>query len=1168
MRDIDEPHGDPVRRLEALVGASEKDAEEGAMTPKFRSASSCTIMMKAVFDGSSGMIPVNAGRCRPEGYFLSSLAVFLIAPLAFSGVLVEDSFDWGAGVAGREWITAGMTVDGQQTQTGGPVWTVNTATNAVFSGNGGAGSGRLSLSGGNSTETIHFTPVGGWANGAVTATLSGTYFPNTSGTRGLYFGFQIANPDSALITNQKTDKLFAQLGNGGVVSLKSIVGGQTNNAANATLSYTPGDIVTLALTVNVANKTASLITTGLSNAKTQTVTWTSSAIPAWTSFTVNHSAGTAILDYVECRSDLGGIRDTFDWGAGVEGRVNITAGRSIAGLKAAGLTAWKTAAGQAVFSGTSGVGGGMLTLSGSGTAVRVSCPFSGVAIAQTSGRYDAASSGATSGVYVGFESALPQAVFMDGQTQDHLFVRVNSSGEVELAAVVDGVAFSSFSSPAIPAFVSGDALQISLMVDMTRRSASAAVKNLSRGGVAVTNQLAWSGAADWSFLTLNNTGNGAIALDDVSVSSLNDIGQWTPFWRGMPLAGEWLAGGQGLDVITDYQRKNSFATQTRLLPMEVPYADNLNVVRLIGGWNVNFGAEKPIPADVADLVYKDAYGNLQYRWDKLALRLNPYVSLGYTNLTLVLDNIPYCFPSNIIMQSYGQVATPAHFVEWQTFVSNLCVALVNLYGFDTANQFRFRQGTEAGSATRFAGTQEDYFKIYDHSATAIKSVLPGAKFGPFNMAEANNVDMLQLARHCASGTNAATGTIGSPFDFFSISDYIAQANHPHNPQSNADADISYFRQVQAELPWPVSWEVHEFGILNCESNLATDEPGARGAAWDFQTMSRYREGGLSRWYHWGVFDSFRSASGLHKLLTSHGWFLAVLDRTAGGKAVVLEPEPPADAGTQVRAVAICGGDRNWILAGVFNPDRTNHTPETVTLRIPQELLSVNDGDKILWTSLNDTNAVHYLIRRDLEKNGMLNAAFSAVPEQLASVRNMTTNSTLSPEQEFLATLLPKYEQAITDSLTLKPFPGTVATNQGELVLTATLTPPETAVICIGPDQTATGVPYAWLDAQGFATNGYASAAQADCDGDGMTNGDECLAGTDPLNAASRFDLRWQDGQLAWEAVSNRTYRILSSTNLLNGWSLFDTCSVSSNKTMTYPLDDKDPMRFFRLQTGP
>ncbi|MCF7817597.1 MAG: hypothetical protein K9M54_06925 [Kiritimatiellales bacterium] len=677
---------------------------------------------------------------------------------------------------------------------------------------------------------------------------------------------------------------------------------------------------------------------------------------------------------------------------------------------------------------------------------------------------------------------------------------------------------------------------------------------------------------DWTLSLADN--NQDLTLT-VAVFPLNHIGSWESFWRGEPVIGEWLASGQGIEEVHDYQRKNSFAYQTRPLGKEIQYADHLNVVRLIGGWRENAGVEKPVPADVADLVYKDGAGILQYRWDKLAGRLDPYIGAGYTNLTLVLDNIPYCFVETPFISWTGQVAAPVNFVEWQTFVSNLCVQLVNLYGFETANQFRFRQGTEASGTDRFHGTQEDYFKIYDYSATAVKSVLPGAKFGPFNQAGGKddpaslNVNILALAQHCVSGINHATGTVGTPFDFIAISDYIALPTHAHNPQAAAAGLISFFNSVQALLPDPVPWEAHEFGILTCESNLSTGEPGARGAAWYFHMMSRLREAGLARWYHWGVFDTFRSnKGGLHKLLTSHGWLLAVLDRTVGGKAVVLEQGPPANPQTQARTLAVYGGGRDWILTGVFNPDRLSHTPETVTIRVPRNIISVDEGDRILWTSLNQTNAVHSMIRRDLEEAGMLNAAFAAVPEQLASIRTMTTNSTLSAEQEFLAARLPLYEQAIMDSLTLKPFPGTVATNFGELVFTVTLTPPETAVICIGPDQTSSGIPYQWLDAQGLATNGYEQAAQTDHDGDGMATGDEYLAGTDPLLASSVFNVRMQADQLSWDAVSNRTYLIWSATNLLGEWSVLGTYSSDSSQPVVFPLNDSDAIQFFRLQTGP
>ena len=663
-----------------------------------------------------------------------------------------------------------------------------------------------------------------------------------------------------------------------------------------------------------------------------------------------------------------------------------------------------------------------------------------------------------------------------------------------------------------------------------------------------------------------------VSADDAPVH----IGTWTPFWRAQPVIGEWLSGKQGFSEIFDYQRRNSFCVQTKNSETEIPFADHLNVVRLIGGWNEGAGSEKPSPADEADLVYKNEQGELQYRWEKLKTRLDPYITAGYTNLTLVLDNIPYCFPADIDMQGYGQVATPADFSEWQTFVSNLCVALVDFYGFETANHFRFRQGTEAQSLNRFSGTQEDYFKIYDYSAAAVKSVLPDAKFGPFNNAGGistnHNVRIVELAQHCVSGTNYATGAIGSPFDFFAISLYLAQTNQStRSPAARANDAMTILNTVQAELPVPL--EVHEFGILTSESGLNTDEPGARGAAWRFHVMMRLRELGLSRLYHWDMMDTFRSMvpkNILHKLLTGEGWLLTVLDRTAGGEAYVLNTSSPQTSGTEIKAVGVFGGERNWILAGIYNPDRLIHSPETVEIHLPESLLKMNTGDIVLWTSLNQTNSVHWIIRQDLEAEGFLNSAFTAVPEQLASVRLMTTNTTTSPEQNFLGERIDKYQQTIIDSLTLKPFAGTVTTNAGVISFTVTLTPPETAVICIGSDRTPDGIPYAWFDSFGFATNGYSAAGKNDADADGLSNAQEYIAGTDPVDAASVFapaasiSMNSTNAVISFAPVPDRLYSLYSSTDLLSGeWNFVDQ-KISFNNEITFS-DELFRTVFYRIK---
>lgn len=604
------------------------------------------------------------------------------------------------------------------------------------------------------------------------------------------------------------------------------------------------------------------------------------------------------------------------------------------------------------------------------------------------------------------------------------------------------------------------------------------------------------------------------------------IGQWEPFWRAAPVMGEWIGNGITGEVVNEYQKRNSFCVQTKPFSPEIPFADHLNVVRLIGGWKEGFGFEKPVPADEADLVYKDEFGALQYRWDKLALRLDPYINAGYTNLTLVLDNIPYCFTTNHVNVNYGQVGAPDDFNEWHTFVFNLCVALVDLYGFETANQFRFRQGTEAQSEDRFAGTQEDYFKIYDHSAAAVKSVLPGAEFGPFNAAggiNSNyNVPIAELARHCATGTNYATGEVGSPFDFIPTSFYLANSNQTkYSAASRVENAVDTFETIQAELPEEKPYEIHEFGILTCEAGLSTDEPGARGAAWTFQVMAGLRENGLSRLYHWDISDTIRSTqTGLHKLLKSTGWLLSVLDRTAGGDAYVLDSSLTAEPDTDVKTIGVFGGDRDWIMTSAYNPDRLNHSKETISIHVPTNLLQIAEGDVVLWTSLSQTNSAHWMIRRDLEEQGMLNSDFANVPEQLSFMRTMTTNTTTSAEQDYLAGRFDIYEQAVIDSLTLKPFPGTVVTNGTELIFTLEMTPPETAVICIGRDRTAGGTPYAWLDSFGLATNGYVAAAAADVDADGFTAAQEYIQGTDPLVVALVPDVTGLSQSAAEAAITN------------------------------------------------
>jgi hypothetical protein len=65
-----------------------------------------------------------------------------------SAATIEESFDWGAGVAGRQTVTNGQNIGGSAVQTGGVSWVRSTGT-GVFSGSEGAGNGTLTMTGGN-----------------------------------------------------------------------------------------------------------------------------------------------------------------------------------------------------------------------------------------------------------------------------------------------------------------------------------------------------------------------------------------------------------------------------------------------------------------------------------------------------------------------------------------------------------------------------------------------------------------------------------------------------------------------------------------------------------------------------------------------------------------------------------------------------------------------------------------------------------------------------------------------------------------------------------------------------------------------------------------------------------------------------------------------------------
>jgi hypothetical protein len=532
------------------------------------------------------------------------------------------------------------------------------------------------------------------------------------------------------------------------------------------------------------------------------------------------------------------------------------------------------------------------------------------------------------------------------------------------------------------------------------------------------------------------------------------LGKMEPYWRYSAALGPFHEGGQALETIPDYLGEGDFPYRKRPSDMEVPFCDHLSMVRILGG----FSNEKDPDVHQRDLAYRDQEGKIRYRMELLEPRLRPYLDAGHTDLTIVLDNVPWCFPEEPKAVGLGQYMPPRDPREWHDFIQEFCHELVSIMGHENANRLRFRVGTENNGLERFGGTHEEFIRHYDASAAAVKSVLPGAQFGAFNLSGANvaafrrdryNVNLLDLAGHTVNGTNTFTGGEAAPFDWVAFSRYYRVDT---DPEDSARGCREVWEEFEKRFPKleGVSREIHEFGIAPWGETGKGDafvsmECGSLGTAVTAQMMLRLREAGIDRLWHWGMTDRFRDRDNkLRSLFTGHAWLLAVFEHTVGREAWLLEPESPSPQGLNALALVAEGPEDVIILVSAYQPrEGVVSAPESFSFRLPD---SIKGLEELRYVAYDKSTAAHDIIRVELEQDGLLEKRFQENPTRTGGVREMGTGR----EAEMLVgDQLARFEQLWVDSMTLKPLPearGQVLSSANGTILQVELTPPEVLVV--------------------------------------------------------------------------------------------------------------------------
>ncbi|MDB6125232.1 MAG: hypothetical protein JWQ71_4225 [Pedosphaera sp.] len=109
-----------------------------------------------------------------------------------------------------------------------------------------------------------------------------------------------------------------------------------------------------------------------------------------------------------------------------------------------------------------------------------------------------------------------------------------------------------------------------------------------------------------------------------------------------------------------------------------------------------------------------------------------------------------------------------------------------------------------------------------------------------------------------------------------------------------------------------------------------------------------------------------------------------------------------------------------------------------------------------------------------------------------------------------------------------------------------------------------------------ATSGNSSGTilldpNGDNDGDGMTNLQEDIAGTNPLDSTSMLrivSLANGASVLTWTSVSGKSYQVLGTTNLTSAFSAISSNLTATGATTSYTNSPAGTVRYYRIQVVP
>ena len=154
--------------------------------------------------------------------------------------------------------------------------------------------------------------------------------------------------------------------------------------------------------------------------------------------------------------------------------------------------------------------------------------------------------------------------------------------------------------------------------------------------------------------------------------------------------------------------------------------------------------------------------------------IHPYLEIGFMPeaMTAAPAGVPYRRAWRPGVDYKGMTTgwsyPPRDYAQWAELVYQWTRHNVERYGRAEVEQWYFEVWNEPNLDFYWLGNQEDFFRLHDYAIDAVRRALPSARVGGPDVAGEGGGLMDGFLKHVTSGTNYATGEVGTPTDFLSF----------------------------------------------------------------------------------------------------------------------------------------------------------------------------------------------------------------------------------------------------------------------------------------------------------------------------------------------------------------------------------------------------------------